>query len=282
MTDELEKTIKAAKDLGVSEILPQLYNDLMHPVAHELGSGLEVIGKTVNVVLSPLKGLVWGYDRIEEYLKQSLAEKLKRRGTKKLTTPPPNVAIPLIEALRYSATEDEIRELFANLLATAIDAETTNLAHPAYTEIIKQLTSDEAKVLHSLNDYSNHYGLNPNVLPSLRLYSIEPNGLRIEVIHHLTFLHCFIESSKLTLNHPEKIQAYIENLIRLGILNFDVERGFGVSDSDVLYQHLMKHNTYKEGLAYIISNDHSKPEVVREVLLITEFGRNLITACLGE
>ena len=40
-----------------------------------------------------------------------------------------------------------LRELYANLLATSIDSITAHEAHPAFVEIIRQLTPDEARIV---------------------------------------------------------------------------------------------------------------------------------------
>lgn len=64
-----------------------------------------------------------------------------------IVTPKPNIAVPALEALRYTGHESSLSDLYANLLAASMDKSTAQGAHPAFVEIIKQLTPDEAKIV---------------------------------------------------------------------------------------------------------------------------------------
>jgi hypothetical protein len=61
--------------------------------------------------------------------------------------PKPMIAGPTIDAMKYCGSEPHLRDLFANLLATAMDARTAENVHPAFVEIIKQLSADQAKMI---------------------------------------------------------------------------------------------------------------------------------------
>lgn len=134
------------------ELLPRAYEDLLRPAAQELGRGLETIAKSLNIVLSPLAGMVWGFDRLKEFLEDDISRRLEQRGIKKISTPAPSIAVPTLSALRYLGSEAELRDLFANLLVSAIDTESSSMVHPAFVEIIKQLSADEARILKKLRN----------------------------------------------------------------------------------------------------------------------------------
>lgn len=136
--------------LDALQLLPRAYDDLLKPSAQELGKGLQTIAKSLNIVLSPLAGMVWGFERLQTFLNEEVSRKLAERKTKAITTPSPSVAVPALAALTYLGGESELRDLFANLLVSATDAETATKVHPAFVEIIKQLAADEAKILASL------------------------------------------------------------------------------------------------------------------------------------
>lgn len=130
------------------ELVKTAYGDALQPVAKEAGKALATLGKTVNVALSPIRGLVWGWERIEEYLTQTVEQKLSDRKVHpdRVTTPDPDIAVPAIEALRYS----KLRENYANLVATAMNVDTAMEAHPAFVEVLKQLSLDEILILEYL------------------------------------------------------------------------------------------------------------------------------------
>ena len=70
----LKQTIDSATALA--KAVP-VYQDAVQPLAQETGKALGTIGKTVNMALAPLAAMVWGYDRIKDYLESRLAEKLE-------------------------------------------------------------------------------------------------------------------------------------------------------------------------------------------------------------
>ena len=146
-----ENKIRDAADAikGIVEAVP-IYQDAVQPAAKEVATALQTLAKTIHVVLSPLKGLVWGYERIMAHLETALAEKFKHIPKDRIITPNPTVAVPLLQSLLYTAQEPDLRELFTNLLATSMDKETIKNAHPSFVELIKQLTPDEARLLRYL------------------------------------------------------------------------------------------------------------------------------------
>ena len=151
MADEnlIKTTAEAVR--GIAEAVP-VYQDALQPAAKELGRGLATVVRAVNVALAPLSALVWGYERIADYLTNRLAEILRDVPPERIETPPASVAGPVLEATRFTAEQAELREMFARLLAAAMDSDTCRSAHPAFVEIIKQLSPDEARILQEVDD----------------------------------------------------------------------------------------------------------------------------------
>ncbi|KHT18063.1 DUF4393 domain-containing protein [Pectobacterium carotovorum] len=142
--NKVAETINAVT--GLTQSVP-IYQDAFQPAAKAIGKGLETIVKSINVALAPLSAMVWGYEKIQEQFIPKVTEKLKDTKPEDIITPKPNVAVPAIEALRYTAYDESLSDLFAGLLASAMDKNKSNEAHPGFVEIIKQLTSDEAKII---------------------------------------------------------------------------------------------------------------------------------------
>lgn len=65
-----------AKQLPVENI----YNDLAHPALSTVGQGLQGITK---LALTPISALVWGYDKISDYLDVAIPEYFEKRKIKK-------------------------------------------------------------------------------------------------------------------------------------------------------------------------------------------------------
>ena len=97
MTDEessategnVEGTIKAVTGL-VKEV--PVYEDAIQPVAKEAGKALQTVGRTVNAALLPVRGLVWGVEKIEEFVQTKVTKKLSNTPVENICPPDPAVA----------------------------------------------------------------------------------------------------------------------------------------------------------------------------------------------
>ena len=54
---------QAAEALGITQLVPTIYRDLLQPAAREAGQQLVVVARAVAIALAPLKAAVW--DTIE-------------------------------------------------------------------------------------------------------------------------------------------------------------------------------------------------------------------------
>lgn len=112
----------------------------------QIGKSLESVAKTSRFLLAPFTYLATQHDRWEKRL-EKVAEKVK---TENLIEGHPQIIIPTIEGLSLTYENSIISELFINLLANSIDNSKQDLAHPAFPNIIKQLSHDEAVILFLL------------------------------------------------------------------------------------------------------------------------------------
>jgi hypothetical protein len=132
-----------------------LVNKAFGPVAEEFGNEICPLGKEVGavglraarVLLQPVSGLVWGFERMEEWIANSIAPKIGKIPPQFRVEPKLIIAGPAIESMKYCGSEPHLRDMFANLLATSMDARVSSKAHPAFVEIVKQLSPDEARIL---------------------------------------------------------------------------------------------------------------------------------------
>jgi hypothetical protein len=128
---------------AVAKIAPELYQDALKPAAIQVGKALETVGEAINAVLAPVRLTVWGFDQIETMLKERLQARLAGVAPDELKTPPANVLVPAIEALRYTAEIPELRDMYVALIASSMQGK----AHPAFAETIRQMSPSEARFL---------------------------------------------------------------------------------------------------------------------------------------
>ena len=131
----------AGKLLGA---IPELYDDLAKPAVQEVGKTLALPLQAVNALLvNPRKWIANAEYKLQE-TNALIANKLKYIDENKLIAPPDYVAVPALQALSYSMDSDDLRDLYANLLAKSMNKDTSSSVHPAYVEIIKQFSPLDA------------------------------------------------------------------------------------------------------------------------------------------
>ena len=139
----------------LSKLLPveKVYNDMAQPAAKQVGGALESTVKAARWIIAPLDYLAAQNDRYQKFL-QRVVEKVPED---RRIEAHPQIAGPTLDGLKYVPDDSVIAEMFLNLLARAIDRERVNEAHPAFHQIIAQLSPDEAVVLFHLKQKSYLY-----------------------------------------------------------------------------------------------------------------------------
>ncbi len=209
--EEIRDTAKAVE--GIVKAIP-VYEDLLQPAARQLGSGLEVVAKSVNLALSPLSALVWGYEQIRSFLLQEVSQRLSSVAPENIVTPDPAIACPTIEALRYSGCHEELRDMFVNLLGTAMDRSTASSAHPAFVAIIKQLVPDEARILRRFGSPLSFCVVHLHIQGTVPGHKIT----KIVDVHNICDL-----GTEANCEFPDLVQSYLDNLCRLNLTRIDTE-----------------------------------------------------------
>lgn len=247
------------------EVAKIAYCDAIQPLAIETGRALGTIGKTVNIALTPLRGFVWGWEKIESYITLAVEERLERRGVpaENVVTPNPDVAVPAFEALRYS----KLRENFANLLATAMNSESADVAHPAFVEILKQLSMDEAKILRVLSD-----GIHRPVVNVAA--ELDGTAGPYDVVSRNQSMLDY----EADVDHPELVPGYLDNLCRLGLAEIPETRSLAKSE---LYDPL-ESGAPMADLMNQIAADGKTGRFMRRFIALTDFGTVFIKACVAE
>lgn len=86
-----------------------------------------------------------GVEQIREFVHNRVSKKLENVPPEDIQPPKPHVGVPALDALRYTGAENELADLYANLLATSMDRQTAYRAHPGFVDIIKNMCPDEAE-----------------------------------------------------------------------------------------------------------------------------------------
>lgn len=250
---------------SIVEAVP-VYEDAIQPVAKQIGTALETVGKAVNVALAPVGALVWGFDRVSDFVQKRLAEKLQDVPPERIQTPNILVAGPTLEALRFAGNEDSLRELYANLLATSLDSQTAKNAHPSFVNIIRDISPDEAKIIGLL--------LTKSAFPVVDLRAKTPGqpGYKV-VISNFSLI-----GRQAGCSSPDLTPNYLDNLCRLGL--FEIPAGIHLEE-------LQEYTALESDAALApfkaaIKEVGRSVEFGRKLISITTFGKQFCETCVLE
>jgi len=252
-----------------------IYDDLVQPTAKELGVALGTIAKTVNVALSPISGVIWNYETIKDFVSTKVSQKLEGVPPENIETPNPIVAGPALEALKYAGHEEMLRNMYANLIANALDKKTKISAHPSFVEVIKQISPAEATLLLLISQRSEF----PEVCSYFDQQSIQ-GGWDSFKGHGVTYNQITKEFSGLchTLEVDINANAALDNFRRLQI--FDIESTTNHKIEDRFNSHLADRlssiHQLKGSQKLKLNINHT------EKLHFTQYGIQFVNTCVKD
>ncbi len=145
--------IEAGVEMG-----KQVYEDGLKPTVKQAGGILATFtGFFNNVVLYPLKKLNIVFEQKALAFEREVQEKYNKIPEENRVEPPINIIGPALESLKYNIDQDDIREMFVNLLANSMDNRVSKFVHPKYVKIIEDMSNNDAKIFKYLID---NYGQN--------------------------------------------------------------------------------------------------------------------------
>lgn len=209
--DKSSDMINAAANLA--KAVP-VYEDALQPVMKETGKALGTAGRVVNVALSPIRGLVWGAEKIESWLETSVAQRLEGVDESEITVPDLAIAGPTIESLKFNGHKPELSEMFANLLASAMKRTTADSVHPSFVNMISSMSALDAQIFAAI--------ASQNFIPTIHINrQVEgASGHSTIIKFYCTGLfEVALQSLGEMPGKFDKYQASIENLVRLGLVS---------------------------------------------------------------
>ena len=256
--------ITAVGNVKDDSLVGTIYKDLAQPAIKAIGAAL---GTTLEFCTAPLLIMKFGSEAAKlNYAKHmnNYAKKLEEIPEADRKSVDPQIGVPIIEKLTY-VTNEEIANLFTNLLAKASSTTTANEAHPAFIQIIERLSPDEARLLASLKSRTG--------IPYIGLNGIKETSYT-EILHTLTDFTFNVDFA-----FPFNLQTYLDNLISVGILSkFD---GKSLTDENLYNRLIELHNIEATEQALIISQLYISTERTKGLMKTTAFGESFIQATIA-
>lgn len=209
--------IKVAKESVsiVAEVLKAAGdNPEVKEAAGNLGQTAVTLTKTINNVLVPLAAINFAFDKARAYFsgkfQRDIAEKAQAIPPEHVVEPKASIAGPTLQGLAFTHEEPNLKEMYLNLLATSMDGRSASLAHPAFVEIIKQLDSEDARLVRGALQ-------SPTPLPIVQIRRKLKDGAGYNLlVQHL------LDLRNSTTGEPvedPQLPAMIDNWIRLGLVD---------------------------------------------------------------
>ncbi|SKA62407.1 protein of unknown function [Succinivibrio dextrinosolvens DSM 3072] len=190
-----------------------------------------------------------------------MESKLKQVDPDKIVSPEAYVAIPALESLSYSMDSVELRNLYANLLANAMNKDVKEKVHPAFIEIIRQLTPNEAKLLEII--------FKAKIAPVLDLELDNESGTLLQQ-YNFTWITEF---------EYEEIAIAINNFERIGLIEIPFIENYV---DDKLYECVRVTQTYKNHKEYLEKLNKGRVEENKKIIKKTALGVSFFNVCVSD
>lgn len=237
--------------------------------------------QTIGTIVSDLFNLSFGWvsylsekQRIKyshglEKLKKSLEEKASAIPDERRIEPDLQVAGQALENVKYCLDKEELREMFANLIASSMDLSKYNKAIPLFSMIIKQLTPYDTKIL------STFAGVYNNVNPICR-YNAKNNSGSVTLQTNV-YLEGITEAN---VSEIEKRAASISSLCVLGLVETNYSE-FLVTKN--LYDQFDKIEAYYDYVRKAESlSGNRKIDINKGLVILTPIGKQFMEICMPE
>lgn len=256
--DDVKDVVETAEK--IIKVAPKVYDDGLKPAVSESGKTLALIPKAINAALVPLR--IW-IDKKEynyEKTKLLLQQKLNNVDPSKIVTPEGYVAVPALQALQYSMDSDELRNMYANLIAKAMNEDTKENVHPTFVEIIKQMSPVDAMV------FENIYQMPVTPLINLKVAK-EKRGYN-NYVYNLSWIEQY---------SYEQVAVSINNLMRLGLIDIPYDKHY-VEDNT--YELVRNTSHYKE--KKVLLEKKGRVEEEKNIIHVPELAKSFYEICVKE
>ena len=248
---------------SVAEVFPQ--------TVKQADDALSTVFGLFNTLMLPFKMANLFAQQKWEQFQEDMEHKTADIPAENLQSPPLLIAGPTLEALKYAYDEVQLRDMYENLLASAMDTRRVGRTHPAYVDTIKQMSPLDAQVLKKIVETHNR----------LRCVTIQFLIADTGVIY-ADGMPLYYVSELSDISDPFAISASLTNLKRLALIDIQIGTLLGAN-----YEELQR-DEYVASRTRIYA-EHCKKELDKEMKVeiaeryfvnINDYGKNFSAVCM--
>ena len=263
VVEELKAIAKLAEGFRLQDFLREIYGDAAKPGAKQVGKALETVFAFSNTLLLPI---AFANERARVFRKhmEKYRARLKDTPVEDVCEVAPEIGVPITEKLTY-ITNEELSNMFVELLAKASQIQHASVAHPSFVNIINNISPDEALLLRSSKDAKGIPFVEARFAKTTNreYYVLDPLAVTIEDFGDLAY--------------PGNIPAYFSNLEGLGLVETRTDRVIAIEniyepiEADIMERHSASIRRFGD----------RKIEFHRGSIVFTEFGILFLRACFS-
>lgn len=155
-SQESDNGLKALENLlkTYPYLVKNIYSDGASGAIQEIGGITTDLLRGARLVTAPIQYMAHLQGRLEKYLK-NVSEDISKKDQ---ITPSSSILLPILEKLKYQNEDEFLSSMYVELLKRACDKNRVNEAHPAFINIIPQLSTDEAIMIFHLSSGGRNNG----------------------------------------------------------------------------------------------------------------------------
>lgn len=253
-----------------AEIVKDVYNDGLKPAVIETGKALAEpikgatrVGRLVNAMFSSIDCWILEREYAVKETQKLLDKKLEKISDEDIEPPKNYIAIPALQALSYSIDSKELRNMYANLLAKSMYTKTSDKVHPAYVEIVRQLSPLDIKIFEYI--FSHNRGI---AIKEASIKNMLIDGYK-DILSVATSIQ-FAEA--------DEVKNSFDNLLRLGLIEL-----CGELINEKFYEEIdnnpMSQKFYKKSESYIEDSNNQKIVFKNKSISMTALGLTFYSIC---
>lgn len=255
----------------IMNIFPKFIDEALSPVAQTVGntvSNLWQLGLGSHVDFWTQKQSIRQTQALENYRKQ-IEDKMTSIPEEKLVEPQLHIVGPALEASKFYVQNEELRNMFANLIASSMDSTRVEFAHPSFVEIIKQMSPTDA--------FNTKIFIEEDAIPICQIvFKVSSGGYSVQYTN-------VVSHSKAIGNH-DIISSSFSNLARLGLISINNEEHF---TDDKVYDAFYTHPLFLEATNRLSLfkqagvSTFDKVDINKGMVRRTPLGMDFIRTCIN-
>ncbi len=253
------------------EIKKTVLNTLAEPIANSAKNITDKPTQSMGTTFADIWYLVFGgisqaaekrklkYSYALQEFENELKEKISKIPEDKLAEPDTQTSAQALENSKYCIDKEELRKMFVSLISNSMNSDFNKDMHPSFAEIIKQMSTLDAKVIKTFKNSST------NGFPLCQYVVNHDNGFTILLENvYLNYRTTYLPECSLS----------IASLVRLGLLNTSYDTSF---TNDAYYTPFTEHFWFKK-LQQEFNNQ--KVSIRKGLVYLTPLGRSFTRVCI--